>query len=141
MKSRDFAALLRWELQWGGFWPPGHKLPSHRELATRFGTSRATVLRALIQLTEEGIVDIVPGKGAFIAGGPAVNTSRSGDAERQLRAFAQQITAANGSKIIGRTQRLAAMMAVSDSTMRRVVRKLVDEGVLRRRRDGYVEAA
>jgi GntR family histidine utilization transcriptional repressor len=40
-----------------GVWPPGAVLPTEIELAEEFGCARATVNRALRELTEEGIIE------------------------------------------------------------------------------------
>jgi LacI family transcriptional regulator len=48
----------------------GAKLPSEREMAERFGTSRTTVRQALESMVEEGSLVRSPGKGTFVAGPP-----------------------------------------------------------------------
>ncbi|WP_407290652.1 FadR/GntR family transcriptional regulator [Stutzerimonas zhaodongensis] len=45
---------------------PGDALPSQRELAERFGVSRASLREALSSLNALGVVRIQPGKGVFI---------------------------------------------------------------------------
>ncbi len=50
-----------------GTFVSGAKL-SQDEIATRFGTSRIPVREALRQLETEGLVDIVPNRGAVVAG-------------------------------------------------------------------------
>lgn len=47
---------------------PGHRLPPERQLAERFGTSRACIREALRQLEQQGIVEIRKGArgGAFV---------------------------------------------------------------------------
>ncbi|WP_024519925.1 GntR family transcriptional regulator [Bradyrhizobium sp. Tv2a-2] len=47
---------------------PGMRLPSAPDLATRFGVSRLTVLRALNHLSSEGLVSVEQGRGTFITG-------------------------------------------------------------------------
>jgi LacI family transcriptional regulator len=49
----------------------GTKLPSERELAERFGTSRTTVRQAIESLVEGGTLVRSPGKGTFVAGQPS----------------------------------------------------------------------
>ena len=46
----------------------GAKLPSERELAERFGTSRTTVRQAIEYLVEAGTLVRSAGKGTFVAG-------------------------------------------------------------------------
>lgn len=45
---------------------PGHKLPSERELADRFGVSRPTVREAMRALAALGVVEIRHGDGVFV---------------------------------------------------------------------------
>jgi GntR family transcriptional regulator, arabinose operon transcriptional repressor len=46
---------------------PSEKIPSDQELSDRFGTSRLTVIRALRQLADEGLVRRRAGSGTFVA--------------------------------------------------------------------------
>lgn len=45
----------------------GDKLPSEPELAERFGVSRTVVREAVKALREKGLLEIMPGKGTYIA--------------------------------------------------------------------------
>ena len=45
-----------------GAWPPGHRLPSSRELARQLGLSRNTVSGVIDQLTMEGYLDVAQGR-------------------------------------------------------------------------------
>jgi GntR family transcriptional repressor for pyruvate dehydrogenase complex len=47
---------------------PGSKLPSERELVGKLGISRASVREALRALEIIGLVEVKPGKGAFVKG-------------------------------------------------------------------------
>jgi GntR family transcriptional regulator len=47
--------------------PPGTKLPTESELATRFGVSRATVREAVTSLVEAGYVTRRHGSGSYVA--------------------------------------------------------------------------
>lgn len=49
---------------------PGDKLPPERALAAEFATGRNTVRDALRALERERVLEIRPGKGAFVAHGP-----------------------------------------------------------------------
>ena len=40
-----------------GNWPPGELIPNEIDLAARYGCARATVNRALRELSDEGIVE------------------------------------------------------------------------------------
>lgn len=49
---------------------PGTRLPTERRLCAVFGTSRATVRRALERLTEEGLIEPASGRSRAVSGGP-----------------------------------------------------------------------
>ena len=57
-----------------GDWPPGTRLPSHRELAAEFGVAPMTMRQVLGQLDEQGLVSRQVGRGTFVrdANGPAI---------------------------------------------------------------------
>jgi GntR family transcriptional repressor for pyruvate dehydrogenase complex len=59
----QIAAQLEAELLTGTV---GAKLPSERELARRLGVSRPVVREALRSLVERGLIEISPGRGAFV---------------------------------------------------------------------------
>ncbi|MGA1847081.1 histidine utilization repressor [Deferribacter abyssi] len=50
-----------------GEWKPGFKIPSENVLSKLFGVSRMTVNRALRELTSEGVLFRLQGKGTFVA--------------------------------------------------------------------------
>lgn len=117
----SLAMRLRWEIKEEST-PPGQKLPTTRELATKYGAARKTVSKALRLLAEEGIVDIVPGRGCFIAGAHRdslkerveweVMRTRSGDA-------------------IPTIEILTATTGGSPETTRRIVADLTRRGLIR----------
>jgi len=49
---------------------PGERLPPAKDLARVLGVNTNTVLRALRQLQEEGLLELRPGKGITVAGTP-----------------------------------------------------------------------
>jgi DNA-binding FadR family transcriptional regulator len=65
-----------------GLIAPGHKLPSEREMAEQFQTSRVTLREALRALEKEGLITIKAGAagGAFVA-----------DLDNTLRALAESL--------------------------------------------------
>jgi len=58
---------------------PGSKLPSERQLAERFGISRPVGREVLRQMQERGLVDIEPGRGAFVRAVGALDAARVAD--------------------------------------------------------------
>ena len=52
-----------------GEWPPQHRIPSEHELVAELGVSRMTVNRALRELSLEGTLVRMQGRGSFVAGG------------------------------------------------------------------------
>lgn len=52
----------------GGKLPPGHKLPSTRELTERYQVGRSTMREALSMLKAMGLIEIRQGEGCFVRG-------------------------------------------------------------------------
>ena len=52
-----------------GEWPPDYRIPSESELVEQLGVSRMTVNRALRELSIEGVLVRMQGRGSFVAGG------------------------------------------------------------------------
>lgn len=67
---QDVATRLRWEIKNETDYQPGRRLPSERHLANRFQVSRRTVGRAMAVLVTEGLVEVVPSRGCYVAGRP-----------------------------------------------------------------------
>lgn len=67
---------------------PGDRLPTERELAARWGVSRAAVRSAIRRLADEGVVHNVQGSGTYVAVPPVVRNLRD------LRPFAEAAAAA-----------------------------------------------
>lgn len=66
--SRDaVAAHLEGQIM-SGILSPGTKLPSERQLAEQFGVSRPMVREGLRVLAERNLVEVLPGRGAFVRG-------------------------------------------------------------------------
>jgi len=70
-----------------GRWPPGSRMPSEHELATRYRTSRPTVRRALAVLKAEGLLSTEQGRGAFVRPKPHVRLLVTGASFRKHRAL------------------------------------------------------
>ncbi|SDR85974.1 GntR family transcriptional regulator [Microlunatus soli] len=67
---------------------PGDRLPSESELMTVFGVSRITVRRAVANLATRGLVDVIQGRGSFVA------TPRIEQSLRTVNGFVEDMTAA-----------------------------------------------
>lgn len=72
-----------------GEWPPGHRLPSERQLAEEFQLSRPVVRETLRNLTERGLLSVVPGRGRFVR----ESRPTQGDTTVELMARRGQVTA------------------------------------------------
>ncbi|MBL3685768.1 GntR family transcriptional regulator [Leucobacter zeae] len=66
---------------------PGDPLPTERELAERFDTSRTTIRQALTELAMEGRIERTQGRGTFVAEPPII-------AVRQLTSFSEDLDGA-----------------------------------------------
>ena len=55
---------------------PGDKLPSERELATRFGVGRPLIREALRSLAELGLIETIPARGTFVRAGSDTRADR-----------------------------------------------------------------
>jgi DNA-binding transcriptional regulator YhcF (GntR family) len=65
-ESQRLARYLRSEIETGGKYPPGTKLPSYRQLVAAHGVARNTVAAAIRLLEAEGFVDIRPASGVYV---------------------------------------------------------------------------
>jgi GntR family transcriptional regulator of arabinose operon len=74
--SEQVLVTLRRELE-SGRWAEGAKLPTEKELCSRFNTSRNTVRRALSRLAIDGWIEIQQGAGAFVRRTGPVQHSRT----------------------------------------------------------------
>jgi GntR family transcriptional regulator len=78
----QLAEVLRSQLL-DGTLPPRRKVPTQEELSERYGVSRGTVLRATRQLTQEGLLQWVKGRGLFAADEAAVEKLRRSRAKKR----------------------------------------------------------
>jgi len=54
----------------------GDRLPTEEKLTTLFGVSRPTLREALKLLEQDGVIDVIHGKGRFVAAGAALSIER-----------------------------------------------------------------
>lgn len=55
--------------------PAGERLPSEREMAERYGVSRPVVREAMRGLVERNLVEVIPGRGAFVRAARATDAA------------------------------------------------------------------
>jgi len=67
----------------------GDQLPSIRECARALSVNPTTVVKAYTELQHEGVIEMVQGKGAFVAEPPPAMSRREQD--RALRPLARQL--------------------------------------------------
>jgi GntR family transcriptional regulator len=82
---------------------PGSPVPTERELAERFGTSRTTVRQAIAELVVDGRLERTQGRGTFVAEPKLMQV-------RQLTSFSQDLQEEGwqpGSVLLGITERPA----------------------------------
>jgi DNA-binding GntR family transcriptional regulator len=136
MGFQSLAMRLRWDIKEEGLLP-GHRLPSTAELARRHDTTRTTVMRAMRILAEEGLVEIIQGRGTYVVDNGLIGerTDKPKDIiERDLMSYPRGETLPSMQQLITKHQ-------VSGVTIRRVQARLVEQGVLLRTRAGtYVRA-
>lgn len=64
---RQVAAILRDQIESGEL-GPHHRLPSIAALVQEYGIARTTAAKALKVLVDEGLAEVVPGWGTYVAG-------------------------------------------------------------------------
>jgi DNA-binding GntR family transcriptional regulator len=62
---QQLAAILRTRIESGEF-PPGRVLPSEATLMQEYGIARETARKGVRVLRDEGIVQVVQGRGAYV---------------------------------------------------------------------------
>jgi GntR family transcriptional regulator len=65
----QLAAILRDGIGRGD-WARGRKLPSENELLHEYGVARGTIRKAMRVLADEGLAEVVPGRGVYVTEQP-----------------------------------------------------------------------
>ena len=65
----QLARILRDRIE-SGEYPPGRKIPSIEGIVAESGLSPMTIRRAVRVLSDEGLVDVIPGRGTFVTRKP-----------------------------------------------------------------------
>src|SRR5262245_30990985 len=76
-----------------GAWPPGHQLPTERELEATLGVARNTLRKGLRQLEREGKIVRHVGRGSFVAEPPATTS-------RNVTPLVERITGSSPSEVM-----------------------------------------
>ncbi len=61
----QIAGILRGEIE-RGVYAPGCPVPSETQLMQRYEVARLTARKAVRVLADEGLVEVVPGRGAYV---------------------------------------------------------------------------
>ena len=127
--SRRIAEELRGQIRDGGL-QPGMMLPSESQLAQQHGVARGTVRSALVELADEGLIEVVPGLGRRVVGRtePPLMTAYAqiaSDLAARVRngEFAVDLPMPSEADLM-------AQYGVSRNTVRRACRVLGDAGLV-----------
>lgn len=86
-----------------GIYPTGSMIPSEKDLAEEFGTTRLTIRSAVDELVRRGQIRRVRGKGAFVAQKVPVAYERTGGFRESVRASGGEPSV----RILARSKRYA----------------------------------
>jgi GntR family transcriptional repressor for pyruvate dehydrogenase complex len=107
---------------------PGQRLPTEKELGTRFGVSRAVVREAIARLKSDGYVETRQGAGAFVAARPGLLSFKLAAEEPIAHADLRHI------------QELRAAVEGAAAELAAVRRTAADLAAIRRELDAMAEA-
>lgn len=136
MGFRSLAMRLRWDIKEQQL-RPGQKLPSIGDLAAHHHTTRTTVARALKILADEGLVDVVHGRGTYVVGGAKDDRPKDRIAWELLDKMKDKPVGAP----FPTSTTIAREYGVSHPTARRVHQELAEKGYIRRNPNGGYEKA
>ena len=108
---------------------PGEMVPSELALAEQRGVSRGTARSALTMLVDDGLVEVVPGRGRRVVGGAAEGLLRT-EWGRVAEALRRRLEAGEfgADAPMPSEAALVAEFGVSRNTVRRAYRHLVESG-------------
>ena len=109
---------------------PGDMVPSELALAEQHAVSRGTARSALAILVEEGLVEVLPGQGRRVVGGPR-STPPDTEWGRVAAALRERLEAGEYADApMPSEAALVAEFGVSRNTVRRAYKRLVEEGAV-----------
>lgn len=142
MGYRSLAMQLRWDITSDADgYQPGQRLPAIVDIAKKYSTTHTTAMRAMRVLAEEGLVDIVHGRGTYYVGADRI--PRDGDepedwVAKHLTAIIDRVPAGHP---IPSVRVLCAAHRLSSPTIHRVLTDLAHRGLIRTTAaGGYVRA-
>lgn len=65
-RATDLRETIHGHLK-SGAWPPGHRIPTERELSERYGVSRTTVRRVLADFKDQKLIKPTVGSGTYVS--------------------------------------------------------------------------
>lgn len=127
---RQIADDLRQMIESGDL-PPGAMLPSEVSLARDRLVSRGTARAALAVLSDEGRIEVVPGRGRRVVGAPELPEQHSAW-QRVAAAMRRRLSDGEfgSDEPLPSEAELVAEFRVSRNTVRRAYRQLVEEGLV-----------
>lgn len=108
----QIAAAIRERVASGGL-PVGVRLPPTRELARELGAHRNTVVRAYEELTDNGILTSVVGRGTFVGEREPLSLSKAGGGDPELP-WGSLLSVAASSEPLRRADRLTRSIRGGD---------------------------
>lgn len=140
MGYQNLAMRLRWDIKEEGL-RAGQRLPTTTQLARRHDTTRTTVMRALRILADEGLVEVVRGRGTYVVGENGFRGERIDKPKDRIQSHVlHRVQRAAPGEEMPTTAELMLMYGASHITVRRVLAGLAQQGVIRRTSNGvYVK--
>jgi DNA-binding transcriptional regulator YhcF (GntR family) len=98
MGYRSLAMQLRWDItNDDDGYQPGDRLPAVVDIARKYATTHTTAMRAMRVLAEEGLVDIVHGRGTYYVGADRIlyadDEPKGARIERHLQIIVDRVSA------------------------------------------------
>ncbi len=121
--AKSVASRLRWEVKEEK--QAGDKLDSIVVLAARFSVSRGTVRKAISALAQEGLLEVVHGRGIYVLGDTGLRGDRN---DRPKDVIARDILNRASGSYLPATTDMVNVYNCSYSTVRRVQLHLANAG-------------
>lgn len=132
MGYRSLAMQLRWDItNDADGYQPGQRLPAIVDIAKKYSTTHTTAMRAMRVLAEEGLVDIVHGRGTYYVGADRFPRDGSEPAdliEKHLTTIIDRVPAGHPMPSV---RALAAAHMTGAATIRMVFADLARRGLIR----------